>query len=85
MRVLMKAYDDLYERHVPCRIAPTPSAMHDASRFLVAYSRTSFICIEYSSTSTAVALGYRRHPFTTRAWAYRDIDKTPTSVGKLTC
>jgi ABC-type transport system substrate-binding protein len=75
-RFSLKAYDELYERQ---RTLPDGSerlsAMHDASRLLVAYMPYKFHLHRIQlDLAQPWLIGYRRHPFTTRAWAYLDID-----------
>ncbi|MBA2547592.1 MAG: hypothetical protein H0V16_03915 [Burkholderiaceae bacterium] len=75
-RLVLKAYDQLYERQ---RVLPDGperlAAMRDASRLLVAYMPYKFHLHRIQQDlAQPWLLGYRRHPFTTRQWAYVDID-----------
>lgn len=69
----MTSYTSIYVR---CPDGPKGlSALREASRLPVA-------CLQYKfhlhriqlNLAQPWSLGYRRHPFTTRAWAYLDID-----------
>jgi ABC-type transport system substrate-binding protein len=75
-RFSLKAYDELYERQRTLPDGPERlSAMHDASRLLVAYMPYKFHLHRIQlDLAQPWLIGYRRHPFTTRAWAYLDID-----------
>ena len=75
-RFVLKGYDRLYERQ---RVLPDGperlAAMRDASRLLVAYMPYKFHLHRIQQDlAQPWLLGYRRHPFTTRQWAYVDID-----------
>ena len=49
--------------------------MHEATRLLVAYMPYKFHLHRIQQDlAQPWLIGYRRHPFTTRAWAYLDID-----------
>lgn len=72
----LRAYDALYERQRRLPDGPERlAAMHEATRLLVAYMPYKFHMhrIELDLAQPWV-IGYRRHPFTTRQWAYLDID-----------
>jgi ABC-type transport system substrate-binding protein len=75
-RFELKAYDTLYERQ---RVLPDGperlAAMHEATRLLVAYMPYKFHLHRIQQDlAQPWLIGYRRHPFTTRAWAYLDVD-----------
>ncbi len=75
-RFELKAYDTLYERQ---RVLPDGperlTAMHEATRLLVAYMPYKFHLHRIQlDLAQPWLIGYRRHPFTTRAWAYLDVD-----------
>ena len=75
-RFELKAYDRLYERQ---RVLPDGperlTAMHEATRLLVAYMPYKFHLHRIQQDlAQPWLIGYRRHPFTTRAWAYLDVD-----------
>ena len=75
-RFELKAYDALYQRQ---RILPDGperlAAMHEATRLLVAYMPYKFHLHRIQQDlAQPWLIGYRRHPFTTRAWAYVDVD-----------
>jgi ABC-type transport system substrate-binding protein len=76
-RFELKAYDALYERQ---RVLPDGperlAAMHETTRLLVAYMPYKFHLHRIQQDlAQPWLMGYRRHPFTTRTWAYLDIDK----------
>ena len=75
-RFSLKAYDELYERQRTLPDGPERlQAMRDASRLLVAYMPYKFHLHRIQlDLAQPWLIGYRRHPFTTRAWAYLDID-----------
>ncbi len=73
----LKAYDVLYERQ---RTMPDGAerlaAMHEATRLLVAYMPYKFHLHRIQlDLAQPWLVGYKRHPFTTRQWAYLDIDR----------
>ena len=75
-RFALKAYDQLYERQ---RVLPDGperlTAMHEANRLLLAYMPYKFHLHRLQQDlAQPWLIGYRRHPFTTRTWAYLDID-----------
>ncbi|MBC8119427.1 MAG: bicyclomycin resistance protein, partial [Burkholderiaceae bacterium] len=75
-RFVFAPYDRLYERQ---RVLPDGperlGAMRDASRILVAYMPYKFHLHRIQQDlAQPWLLGYRRHPFTTRQWAYLDVD-----------
>ena len=72
----MKAYDALYERQRTLPDGPERlTAMHEASRLLVAYMPYKFHLHRIQlDLAQPWLIGYKRHPFTTRQWAYLDID-----------
>ncbi len=75
-RFALKAYDELYERQ---RVLPDGpdrlAAMREATRLLVAYMPYKFHLHRIQQDlAQPWLIGYRRHPFTTRAWAYLDVD-----------
>ena len=75
-RFELKAFDTLYERQ---RVLPDGperlAAMHEATRLLVAYMPYKFHLHRIQQDlAQPWLIGYRRHPFTTRAWAYLDVD-----------
>ncbi|HKO68694.1 MAG TPA: ABC transporter substrate-binding protein, partial [Burkholderiaceae bacterium] len=75
-RFALKAYDELYERQRTLPDGPERlAAMREATRLLVAYMPYKFHLnrIELNLAQPWL-LGYRRFPFTTRQWAYLDID-----------
>jgi ABC-type transport system substrate-binding protein len=81
-RFALKAYDELYQRQ---RILPDGperlAAMHEATRLLVAYMPYKFHLHRIQQDlSQPWLIGYRRHPFTTRTWAYLDVD--PDAAGR---
>ena len=75
-RFSLKAYDELYERQRTLPDGPERlQAMRDASRLLVAYMPYKFHLHRIQlDLAQPWLIGYRRHPFTTRQWAYLDID-----------
>ena len=75
-RFSLKAYDELYERQRELPNGPERlAAMHEATRLLVAYMPYKFHLHRIQQDlAQPWLLGYRRHPFTTRAWAYLDVD-----------
>ncbi len=75
-RFALKAYDRLYERQ---RVLPDGperlTAMQEATRLLLAYVPYKFHLHRIQQDlAQPWLIGYRRHPFTTRTWAYLDID-----------
>ncbi len=75
-RFELKAYDALYERQ---RVLPDGperlASMHEATRLLVAYMPYKFHLHRIQQDlAQPWLIGYRRHPFTTRQWAYLDVD-----------
>jgi ABC-type transport system substrate-binding protein len=75
-RFSLKAYDTLYERQRELPNGPERlAAMHEATRLLVAYMPYKFHLHRIQQDLAQPWLvGYRRHPFTTRTWAYLDFD-----------
>ena len=72
----LKAYDELYQRQRTLPDGPERlTAMRDASRLLAVYMPYKFHLHRVElNLAQPWLLGYRRHPFTTRQWAYFDID-----------
>jgi ABC-type transport system substrate-binding protein len=72
----LKAYDELYERQRTLPDGPSRlAAMHEATRLLVAYMPYKFHLHRLQlDLAQPWLIGYRRSPFTTRYWAYYDID-----------
>ena len=75
-RFELKAYDDLYAKQRQLPDGPQRLAlMREASRLLVAYMPYKFIAHRIQlDLSQPWVLGFRRPLFTTRLWAYLDID-----------
>lgn len=75
-RFEMKAYDALYERQRTLSDGPERLAtLHDAARLLAAYMPYKFHLHRIQQDlAQPWLIGYRRHPFTTRNWAYLDVD-----------
>lgn len=75
-RFKSKAYDQLYERQRTLPDGPERlAAMRDAARLLVAYMPYKFHLHRIQQDlAQPWLMGYRRHPFTTRQWAYLDVD-----------
>jgi ABC-type transport system substrate-binding protein len=72
----LKAYDALYALQRTMPDGPERIAvLREAARLLVAYMPYKFIAhrIQLDLVQPWV-LGFRRHPFTTRTWAYLDVD-----------
>lgn len=72
----LKKYDALYERQ---RVLPDGperlAAMHEATRLLVAYMPYKFHLHRIQQDlAQPWLIGYLRHPFTTRNWAYLDVN-----------
>jgi ABC-type transport system substrate-binding protein len=81
-RFELKAYDALYARQRRLPDGPERLAvMREASRLLVGYMPYKFIAhrIQLDLTQPWV-LGFLRPPFTTRLWAYLDIDPAARSA-----
>ncbi len=77
----MKAYDELYlrQRSLPDG-AERLAAMQEATRLLVAYMPYKFHLHRIQlDLAQPWLVGYKRHPFTTRQWAYLDIDDDAAS------
>ena len=72
----LRAYDTLYERQRTLPDGPERlAAMHEATRLLVAYMPYKFHLHRIQQDlAQPWLIGYRRHPFTTRQWAYLDVD-----------
>ena len=69
--------DALYARQRSLPDGPERLALlHEATRLLVAYMPYKFVANPIQlDLSQPWVRGYRRHPFTTRTWAYVDIDR----------
>ena len=76
-RFELKAYDALYAQQRSLPDGPERLALlHEATRLLVAYMPYKFVANPIQlDLSQPWVRGYRRHPFTTRTWAYVDIDR----------
>jgi ABC-type transport system substrate-binding protein len=72
----LKAYDELYERQRMLPDGPERlAAMREASRLLVAHMPYKFHLHRVElDLAQPWLVGYRRFPFTTRQWAYLDVD-----------
>jgi ABC-type transport system substrate-binding protein len=72
----LKAYDRLYARQRSLPDGPERLAvLREATRLLVAYMPYKFIAHRLQQDLTQPWVhGFRRHPFTTRAYAYVDVD-----------
>ncbi|MGH6612084.1 MAG: ABC transporter substrate-binding protein [Burkholderiaceae bacterium] len=77
----LKAYDELYVRQRTLPDGPERlAAMREASRLLVAYMPYKFHLHRVQlDLAQPWLIGYRRFPFTTRQWAYLDIDGDATA------
>lgn len=75
-RFEMKAYDELYDRQRLLPDGPERLAvMHEATRLLVAYMPYKLHLHRIQlNLAQPWLIGYRRHPFTERAWPYLDVD-----------
>lgn len=75
-RFELKAYDALYQQQRTLPDGPERlAAMHEATRLLIAYMPYKFHLHRIQQDlAQPWLIGYRRHPFTTRTWAYLDID-----------
>ena len=80
-RFELKRYDALYEHQRTLPDGPERlAALHEASRLLVAYMPYKFHLYRTQlDLAQPWLIGYKRHPFTTRQWAYLDVD-TETSM-----
>jgi ABC-type transport system substrate-binding protein len=75
-RFALKAYDALYARQRSLPDGPQRlAALREATRLLVAYMPYKFIAHRIQlDLSQPWVRGFRRHPFTTRTYAYVDVD-----------
>ena len=75
-RFALKAYDALYARQRSLPNGPERlTLLHEATRLLVAYMPYKFVTYRVLlDLSQPWVLGFRRPLFTTRMWAYLDID-----------
>ncbi|MEP6607279.1 MAG: ABC transporter substrate-binding protein [Burkholderiaceae bacterium] len=75
-RFALKAYDELYRRQRELPDGPERlAALQEATRWLLAYMPYKLHLHRIQQDlAQPWLIGYRRHPFTTRSWAYLDID-----------